>query len=65
MIARTIGLIASAAAIRADLRSTDDIILPGSLFVVPAAVAFTAVGTAIGAGVGVLRWTTPPTPATP
>ena len=56
LITGSIGLVATAVAINSDRTSKEDIIIGSSIYVVPAAVAFTAVGTAIGALIGKRKW---------
>jgi hypothetical protein len=56
LIAGSIGLTASAIAIISDANTEEDVIIPSSVYVVPTAVALTAVGTAIGALIGKRKW---------
>ena len=63
LISGSIGLAASVVAIISDRNTDEDVIIGSSIYIVPASVAFTAVGTTIGALIGKRRWQAAQLPA--
>ena len=58
LISGALGLVAVGLSLHADLTTRDDIIIPGTLFVAPAALLFTLVGPGLGAVLVEERWAT-------
>lgn len=58
LISGALGLVAVGLSLHADLTTRDDIMIPGTLFVAPAALLFTLVGTGLGAVLVEERWAT-------
>jgi hypothetical protein len=59
LISGALGLVAVGLSLHADLTTRDDIIIPATLFVAPAAIIFTLVGTGLGALFVEERWAAP------